>query len=309
MSQLKSLWSEQYRPSEIEDYIFQDKGQQISILNMVKEQSIPHLLMTGTQGCGKTSLAFLLLNELDVDKSDLLVINASDENNVDTIREKIKSFISTWATGEYKVVLLEEADYMTLNAQGVLRRMMEEFSNAARFILTANYEHKIIPAIRSRCQHYVFKAFPKARIKDRVTKILLEEEIVFTDELIDKYISTGYPDIRKIINLLQQNSINGELRPLEQSKEKGDYKFTILEYLELDDWARIRDLLCSQVQDEEWEDVYRFIYENLHNVPKFKDQGNWEQGIVIVAEHMYKNSLVACPDINAAAMFIKLGAI
>lgn len=309
MGQLKHLWVEAYRPATVEDYIFQDKNQRLGVLNMLKEQSIPHLLFTGTAGSGKTSLAFMLLNELEIDKSDIMIINASDENNVDTMRDKIKSFISTWAVGDYKVVVLEEADYLTLNAQGVLRRMMEEYSNAARFVLTANYEHKIIPAIRSRCQHFVFKSFPKKKIRDRIINILLQEDVVFTEELVDKYVSAGYPDIRKTIHLIQQNTINNELRSMENGGTSVDYKFKLLELLELDSWSEIRTLLCNEVQAEEWEDVYKFMYDNVHKAPKFSSQTNWEQAIVTIADHLYKHSVVADPMINAAAMFIRLGQI
>jgi DNA polymerase III delta prime subunit len=305
MSELKQLWVEKYRPATIDEYIFQDKQQQIAILNFVADETIPHLLLSGVQGTGKTSLAFMLLNELDVDPSDVLKINASDENSVDVMRDKIKNFVSTWASGDYKIVVLDEADYISHNGQAVLRRMMEEFSDAARFIITCNYEHKILPAVKSRCQHFHFKSFPKDKIIDRVTEILLNESVIFEPHLVEKYVVAGYPDIRKIIHLLQQNTVAGELKA-SNVESSSDWKFGLLDLLESDSWQQIRTLLCSTVVDDEWEDVYRFLYENIHKVPRFNEQSQWDEAIVIIADHLYKHSVVSMPDINAAAMFIKL---
>jgi len=306
---LEKLWTEKYRPQTVEDYLFQNHTQKLAILKMVADQSIPNLLLSGVQGSGKTTLALMLIKELELEETDVLIINASDENSVDVIREKLKNFISTFAMGEYKVVLLEEADFITQNGQAVMRRLMEEFSDSARFILTCNYEHKIMPAIRSRCQHYRFKSFDKDEIAERVVTILATEQVKFTLDLIDKYVTAGYPDIRKIINLLQQNTIDGALQEPTSSGEVGDYKFKLLDLLERDNWFEVRKLLCGNVAAEEWEDVYRFLYENLEKSAKFSNQDKWEAGIVIIADHLYKHSAVADTEINASAMFIRLAGV
>ena len=302
-----ALWTEKYRPQTLDTYIFHDSNQKLSITRMVADRSIPHLLLSGVQGSGKTTLAQILINEMGIEDTDVLTINASDENSVDVMRDKIKSFITTFAMGPYKIVHLEEADYITLNGQGVLRRMMEQYAESARFIITCNYENKIIPPVKSRCQQFRFKAANVDSITEFVATILAHERVKFNIDLLDRYISVGYPDIRKIINLLQQNSIDGELQPLVSETEAGDYKFKLLELIELDNWTAARTLLCGNVIAEEWEEVYKFLYQNLTKAPSFQDQAKWEGGIVIIADHLYKHALVADPEINAAAMLIRLG--
>lgn len=310
MNDKHSLWVEKYRPTQLDQYIFHDPSHRQAFERMVNDHSIPHLLLSGIQGTGKTSVGQVLTNELDLDPTDVLIINASDENSVDTIREKIKSFVSTFALSDFKIVQLEEADYISPNGQAILRRLMEEFHETARFILTCNYENKIIPAIRSRCQHFRFKAHDRNDITERIAEILLQENVKFSIELLDKYVSVGYPDIRKIINLVQQNTVDGKLQQIQAQSEGDDYKFQLLDLLEQDNWVEARKLACSQVPSaEEWESVYRFLYENLQKVPRFKNNDKWEMGITIIAEHLYKNALVADPEINACAMFIRLGQI
>lgn len=303
---LNKIWCEKYRPHNIEDYVFHDAQQKLSIVKMISERSIPHLLFTGSAGTGKTTLAQILIKEMQVDDTDVLTINASDENSVDVMREKIKNFIGTFALGPFKIIHLEEADHISQAGQAILRRMMEEYTDSARFILTCNYDNKILPPIKSRCQHFRFKASSHDDIAEFVVKILINEKVKFDLDLVDKYILSSYPDIRKAINLLQQNTINGVLQPPQIENTGGDYKFQLIELIESDSWNEARALLCSNVSQEEWEDVFRFLYENLSKAPKFKDQSKWEEGIVIIADHLYKNSVVADQEINAAAMLIRL---
>jgi DNA polymerase III delta prime subunit len=185
--------------------------------------------------------------------------------------------------------------------------MMEEYADTARFILTCNYENKIIPALKSRLQQFRFQKHDINLITENVAQILLNEKIKFDLDLLDKYVRVGYPDIRKIIQLLQQNSHGGKLMSIATEGGEGDYKFDLLEKVNLDDWLGARQIACANVSVEEWEDVYRFLYENLHTAPKFTNHDTWEAGIVIIADHLHKHALVADPEINAAAMFIRLG--
>lgn len=301
------LWVEKYRPTTLDDYVFHDAKQRAAFERFCSDKTIPHLLLSGVQGSGKTTIAQILINAMGLEDSDVMTINASDENSVDVMRDKIKGFISTFAMGDFKIVHLEEADYLSLNAQGVLRPFMETFADQARFILTCNYENKIIPPIKSRCQQHRFKAGDRNEITMYAAKILQAEDIKVNLELLDRYIAVGYPDIRKIVNMLQQNSADGVLTDLNSDSEAGDYKFELLDLIEADNWQGARAVVCANVATEEWEDVYRFLYENLDKSTKFKKLETWQAGIVIVAEHLYKHGLSADPEINAASMFIQLG--
>jgi len=303
------IWAEKYRPTTLDGYIFQDKSHKKSFEQMVKNKTIPHLLLSGVQGGGKSTIAEILINSLDVDPTDVLVINASDDNSVDIMRDKIKSFITTYALGEFKIIQLEEADYLSQPAQAILRKYMEEPNCPARFILTCNYENKIMPALKSRSQQFNFKSANRDAIAERTATILIEEDIEFNLELLDKYIAVGYPDIRKVINLLQQNSIEGVLQPIDNVSANGDYKFKLLDLLSVDNWTEARTLVCETVAKEEWEDLYRFLYDNLHDSKKFSKKDNWEAGILVITEHLYKNSVIADQEINAAAMFIRLSQV
>ena len=151
---MKELWTEKYRPSSIGTYVFRDEGQRQQVSGWVQEGALPHLLFSGAPGTGKTTLAKVLLQELDVDSMDILEINASNENNVETIRNKITNFSSTMPFGDLKYVLLDEADYITPNGQAALRGVMETYHTSCRFILTCNYPQRIIPALHSRCQGF-----------------------------------------------------------------------------------------------------------------------------------------------------------
>lgn len=301
------LWYEKHRPQSLEDYVFHDPALKNSVQKWVNEKVIPDLLFTGIQGSGKSSLSLILMTALNVDPLDVLYVNASDENNVDTMRDKIKSFISTYAMGDFKVVRLEEADRLTPHAQDLLRAMIEEFSHVARFILTCNQEHRLTPPLKSRFQHFRFAKPDRDDVVEYAAKVLIAEKVKFSVDLLDKYVAVGYPDIRKIVNLLQQYTIDRVLQGIDSTNGEGkDYKFELLELIERGKWVEARQLACAQVSREEWEDVYRFLYENLDKSPTFSTKDKWESGIVIIADHLYKHSIVADPEINAAAMFIRL---
>lgn len=309
MTDKHKLWVEKYRPQALTEYVFHDDAQRKAFERFIADKTIPHLLLTGVAGSGKTTIAQILINGLDIEPTDILMLNASDENSVDVMRDKIKSFITTFAMGAFKIVHLEEADHISPAGQAVMRRFMEDYADQARFILTCNYEHKITTPIKSRCQHFRFKASNKEDITEYAAKILLAEKVNFGLPLLDKYVSVGYPDIRKIVNLLQQNTHDGKLDALASEREVGDYKFELLSLLEKDNWDGARTLTCGNVSAEEWEEVYRFLYENLDKTPKFSVRDKWEAGLVIIADHLYKHSICADPEINAAAMFVRLSQI
>ncbi|RLD77522.1 MAG: hypothetical protein DRJ15_13365 [Bacteroidetes bacterium] len=311
MKQTSTLWCEKYRPQSISDYIFHDDTHKKIITRMISDGIIPHLLLSGLQGAGKSTLAKLLCVELDLDPLDVLHINASDENSVDIMRDNIKNFISTFAIGKYKVVILDEADYISQPGQAILRHMLENENNDVRFILTCNYENKIIQPLKSRLQQLRFKAPNVNDITELAATILVSEDVTFDLDTLDAYVSVCYPDIRKTINVLQQHTINSALlSPTSNTSESTDYKFALLDLIESGNWIQARILVCDNVIGEEWYDLYKFLYENLEKSPKFKaGNKNWEQGMLLIAEHAYKHELIAAPEINASALLIQLSMI
>ena len=308
MNNKHKLWVEKYRPQTIKDYIFYDDNLLKTVNQFIDEKTIPHLLFSGGPGVGKTTLINVLINELDMDPTDVLTLNASDENSVDVMRDKIKGFVSTHSFGDFKIVHLSESDYLTPNAQSIMRQLMEDYADFARFMLSANYDNKIIPAIRSRCQHFHFRKPDFDEILEHIYKILKKEHVKTDFETLEKYVTIGYPDIRKIINLVQQNTNDGRLIQSE-SESDSDWQNELIELIGKDDWLGARQIAENNIADEEWEDVFRFLYENLKGAGKFKNEKKWEEAIVVIGDHLYKHALVAVPVINGVAMFIRLSQI
>lgn len=306
----KKLWSIKYRPTTLDEYIFKNDDQKKLIEKWVSEKSIPHLLLKGHRGTGKTSLAYLLKDLLGIDDTDFLVLNASDENSVDTIRTKVKNFISTFALGDFKIVFLDEADRLTPAAQDTLKSMMEEYSDNARFILTCNKPHKIIPELSdSRVQNIEYKVLDKDQMLERAAVILQMEKVKTSIDNLEKYVDACYPDFRKVLETLDQNSFDGVLLPFEEHEEDiTDYQLKIVEMVESNSYRNIREAMSAVVSDDEWEEVYRFMYDNLHELGKFKKNFElWSKGIVVIADHLFRHSQVSDPEINAASMFLRLG--
>tara|TARA_Y100001937_G_scaffold127215_1_gene198789 strand:- start:212 stop:1135 length:924 start_codon:yes stop_codon:yes gene_type:complete len=302
---MKELWTEKYRPNNIEEYVFRDTNQQTQVAGWVSDGALPHLLFSGAPGTGKTTLAKVLLQELDVDSMDVLEINASNENNVDTIRNKITNFSSTMPFGDMKYVLLDEADYITPNGQAALRGVMETFHTSCRFILTCNYPQRIIPALHSRCQGFHIEKLDINEFTARVAKILIDEGTTPDLDTLDTYVQATYPDLRKCINLVQQNIIEGELqRPQDGDKAQSDWMLSAIELFKSGKYKDARTLICSQARPEEYEDIYKFMYRNLELWGTTEQQQ--DQAIVIIRNGMAKSSLCADPEINLSATLIEL---
>lgn len=307
------LLVEKYRPNGMEDYLFNDKRLKAFVLKILSRKELPNLLLFGPPGGGKSSLARVIVNDLQIDPADLLIVNASDQTSIDDMRDSIKTFVGAWCLGEFRVVVLEESDYISHNGQGMLRRLMEDYYENARFILTCNSVNRIVPAIRSRCQAFEIKKHSKDDIQKLLFSILEKEGIKYQIETIDQFIKLAYPDIRKMINLIQQHILyDGEgvkktLKGPQEVEGEGDIKVTMMELLAEGAFAEIRSHVCDNVYTNEWEEVYRFLYDNIKDCPPFSTNTTaWENAIVVIAEHLYKNALCADQEINAAAMFIKL---
>lgn len=305
----KELWEIKYRPKSVEDYLFQDDKHRELVNKFISERTIPHLLLNGHRGTGKTSLAVVLKNELEIDDSDFMVINASDENNVDTMRNKIKGFISTYSMSEFKLVLLDEADYLSQSAQALLRNMMEEYANNARFILSCNRGNKIIPELKSRCFEILFKRMDKTDMLERLAIILKAEKVKVNLRTLTTYVDMAYPDMRKAIQLIQNNSLDGILQEPSEIDPSTEVNLKVVELMEANKYSSIREAISGNMSDDDWEQLYTFLYTYLHEIGKFSDEKKWKAGIIILAEHLYKHSLVADPEINAVAMFLRLGDI
>jgi replication factor C small subunit len=301
---MKELWVEKYRPKHIKDYVFKDSDQKSQVQSWVKEGSIPHLLFSGSAGIGKTTLAKVLLNELGIEDYDVLEINASRENNVDTVRDKIINFVQMIPFGPFKVVLLDEADYLTPNAQAVLRGVMETYSNHSRFILTCNYPNRIIPALHSRCQGFHVEKTDQTEFTARVATILVEENIDFDLDTLDTYVKATYPDLRKCINTVQQNVKENQLTAPKSIEGASDYKIEMVELFKKGRINDARKLVCGKARPEEMEEIYRWLYDNLDLIAK-SDESK-DQAVVLIKQGLVDHTICADSEINLAATLIKL---
>jgi DNA polymerase III delta prime subunit len=301
---MKELWVEKYRPKTVEGYVFRDEHQKSQIQQWIKDGSIPHLLLSGNAGIGKTTLAKILFNELKVQEYDILEINASRTNSVDDVRDKIVNFVQMIPFGDFKVVLLDEADYLSPNAQAALRGVMEEYHTTARFILTCNYPNKIIPAIHSRCQGFHIAKVDQTEFTARMATILMEENIVFDLDTLDTFVKATYPDLRKCINMVQMNSMDGALHTPEKGDSGGaDYKIEMVELFKKGKIQEARKLVCGQARPEEMDEIYRWLYDNIEI---FGDEARQDKAVLIIKQGLVDHTLVIDPEINLAATMIRL---
>lgn len=301
---ISDLWVEKYRPSTLNGYVFKDESQKRQIKKWIEEKSIPHLLLSGHAGIGKTTLARLLLNELNINPLDVLEINASRTNSVDDVRDKIINFIRLIPFGDFRVVLLDEADYLTPNAQAALRGVMEEYHTTARFILTCNYPHKILPAIHSRCQGFHIASIDKTEFTARAAEILITEGVIPDIDVLDTYVKATYPDLRKCINTIQMNTSNGELMPPNSvENQSSDWKLEMVDLFKHGKISEARKMLCGKLKAEEMEEVYRWVYEN---VEIFGDETKQESAILIIKQGLVDHTLIVDSEINLSATLIKL---
>lgn len=305
---MKELWVEKYRPSTLDGYVFFDSTQKETIEYFIKDKSIPHLLFTGPAGTGKTTLAKILVNELNIDPYDFLQVNASRDNGVDFLKTKIESFVSTIPFGDLKIVLLDEADYLSHNAQAILRGLMETYQSQARFILTANHSNKIIGPLKSRCQQIIIDKSDQTEFTSRAATILIKENIEFDLDTLDSYVKATYPDLRSCLRLLQTNSLSGKLiiTTSTSNSEAADHKLEVVELFKQGKIREARTLLCSNTSADEIEGIFRWLYENLDLWGNVEHQ---DEAIKIIRKGIYYHTIVGDPEINLSATLVELSQI
>jgi DNA polymerase III delta prime subunit len=302
---VKELWTEKYRPRTVADYVFRDDAQRKQVQAWIDAKAIPHLLFSGAPGVGKTTLAKILINELGIDDYDVLEINASRENSVDTIRDKITGFVQTMPFGDFKVVLLDEADYISPNGQAALRGVMETYHASARFILTCNYPNRVIPALHSRCQGFHIERVDVNEFTARMATVLVTEGVEFDLDTLDTYVKATYPDLRKCLNTCQMNSTQGQLEaPHGDEGGVREWKLQVVDLFKHGKILEARKLMCSSVRPEEMEEVFRWMYDNLELWST--DAEKQDQAIVIIRNGIANIPLVADQEINLAATLIEL---
>ncbi len=302
---MKELWTEKYRPSTLTDYVFRDDAQRKQVQGWVDSKTIPHLLFSGAPGTGKTTLAKVLINMLDIDEYDVLEINASRENSVENVRDKITNFVQTMPFGEFKVVLLDEADYISPNGQAALRGVMETYASSSRFILTCNYPNKVIPALHSRCQGFHIEKIDHTEFTARIATVCVEEGVEIDIDTLDSYVKATYPDLRKCLNLCQMNTVDGKLvKPNEGDSATADYKLAVVDLFKQGKILEARKMLCSQVRPEEMDELFRWMYDNLELWGETQEQK--DAAILIIAKGLRNIPMVADQEINLAATLVEL---
>ena len=301
-----TLWVEKYRPMTLDTYIGNEHLKS-KVSRYLESGDLPHLLFYGRAGTGKTTLAKLLVNNIECDH---LYINASDENSVDTVRNKVRSFASTIGFKDMKVIILDECDYITPNAQAALRNLMETFSKHTRFILTCNYVERIVDPIQSRCQPFQIVPPSRKEVASHLYNILREEEVDFQIDDVGTLVNGGYPDIRRIINFAQRQVVDGKLSIEQDNLVAIDLNINVFcsqlvnvlkTQNKKDAFVTIRKMLADN-KISDFADLFRLLYDEVDNYGK----GHVAESILTIAKYQLSDAQVVDKEINAMAMLIEI---
>lgn len=297
-----SLWVEKYRPNKLADYVGNEHLKE-KVAGYIENGDVPHLLLYGRAGTGKTTLAKLIVKSIDC---DYMLINASDENNVDTVRNKVKNFASSMGFKPFKIIIMDEFDYMSQPSQAILRNLMETFSKHCRFILTCNYVEKVIEPIQSRCQSFQIIPPTKKDVAIQMSKILKAESVEFDPKDLVPIIDASYPDIRKVINTCQLNAHKGKLKVDVQNLLENDYKLKVLDILKSNDDKRNKYMKVRQAiidsRASDFSELFTLLYDKVDEYAGDNTSGV----ILILGDGIAKSAVAIDKEIIAAATLIQI---
>lgn len=297
-----SLWAEKHRPDTVDNYICNDQLRSI-IKDFISKKDIPHLLLHGNAGTGKTTLAKILTKNI---QCDLMYVNASDNTGVDFVRDRIRPFASSMGFYDLKIVILDESDYMSSASQASLRNLMETYSKNTRFILTCNYVEKIISPLISRCQVFQIEPPAKKDVAIYAKNILDKESITYELSDLKTALDNFYPDIRKIVNFLQQSSTNGTLKLIKTQSASFDLKNKLIDLLKTaktngKSFNEIRQLI-NDAGTRNFEELYTELYSRIDEYAVGKET----LIIIEIAEYVYQSSMVVDKEITFMACVAKV---
>lgn len=303
---MHDLWVERYRPKTLSDYVWKDERQKEQVEAWLEEGIFSHVLLYGPPGTGKSSFINMLLNEFNIDSNDLCYINTPEENSVEVVRNKILNFASTIPWGRFKVIVLEEySGVVSKSAQEALKRIMEDYSDQCRFLLTTNHYHTVNPAIVSRCHCIHMKSLNEDEFALKMASILDENKINYEVDVLIDYIKGSIPDLRKAISLIQMNSKNGTLKPMSDDvKSTQDYMVKVTELFRKNKIEDARKCLIENASYEDYNEIYRYLYRNLDIWSN--DTDKQDQALIIIRDGLYKDSIVADREINLSATLAQL---
>lgn len=311
---VQPLWWQKYRPNTLDKFIFQNDTHRDTFNRYLRDKSIPHLLLYGAKGTGKTTLAGIIISELVGENiTDILRINGSSDGTIDNMRTMVLNHINKVPMGSVNIVFIDEADGLSSSSQNALRGLMEEYDDHARFIFTCNYVNKLTPELRSRFTEFKFNPLKKDDVLDSVVEMLLAEGVDLSTEedleALESYATAFSSDFRKLINALESSVVDGKLTYDTEVDNLLEYNLELIDLLGANNWIQARELIAGNVSGDELLEVYRFLYTYLSEIPKFKNEMKWKKGILTISDYMYRHAVHPDSEINFAGCIIKLSEI